>query len=57
MRLLAPSLESRTEITFAGRAVNDDGSWNAGAAEPVVQIGDLFLLAVPPASAVVVTLE
>jgi hypothetical protein len=57
MRLLAPLLESRTGITFAGRAVNDDGTWMPGSSEPVVQVDDLFLLPVPPASAVVVTLE
>lgn len=57
MRLLGPSPDARSGITFGGRAVKEDGSWSPGAAEPLIRSGDMFLIAVPAASAVVVTFE
>ena len=57
LRLLAPALDAKTGGTFGGRAVNPDGTWVPGAAEPVVQNGDGFIIAVPAGSAVVVILE
>ncbi len=57
MRLIGPSLNAQTGITLGGSAVNPDGSWTPESDEPVIYNGDLFQLALPAASAVVVTFE
>ncbi len=55
VRLTGESLDSSDNITFAGSVVGDDGTWVPGLAAPVDRIDGGFELAVPAASAVVIT--
>ncbi len=50
MRLTAPSLESKVDITLGGASVDAKGDWSPREAEPVV----LREVLVPPSSAVIV---
>ena len=50
MRLLSPSLDSTSGITFAGTAVDDHGRWTAGKLETIAPSA----LAVPRMSAIVI---
>jgi len=57
MRLSGLGLQVRMGVEFAGSEVNEDGTWFPEIIEPVVKDGDGFVVALPAASAVVVTLE
>lgn len=53
-RLLAPSVSSKTEVTFAGATVDSGGRWNAAHREQIRTSGQEFDVDVPAASAAVV---
>lgn len=55
-RLTAPAIDARDTITFSGNAVDSNGRWSSGPAEPAVADGRGFEIALPAASAAVVTL-
>ncbi len=55
LRLVAPSFDSRAAITFGGRSVDLNGSWEPEPAQRVERKGGSFLLQLPAASAAVVT--
>ena len=57
MRLVAPSIDSTTGVTFGGSAVNSDGSWSPTVTEPVAKNGNTFQIALPAGSAAVVTFK
>ena len=52
LRLVAPSFDSRTAITFGGRTVDLNGSWEPEPAERVEAKGGAFLLQLPASSVV-----
>lgn len=51
-RLRGPSVEAKSDVTFAGTAVTGRGDWKAGEAEAVHVIASAAQIAVPHASAV-----
>ena len=53
-RLVGPSLDAKEDVTFAGAAVTDDGSWTAGKPEAAAVQGGVLRVAVPHGSAAVV---
>jgi alpha-L-arabinofuranosidase len=55
MRLTGESLDSADYISFAGSQVDEDGTWSPRVIETIGLSNGRFELAVPPASAVVVT--
>lgn len=55
--LRAPFLNSKTEVTFAGSAVSEDGNWKPGDGSAVPVEGGSVRLAVPHAAAVVLKLK
>jgi hypothetical protein len=57
VRLLAPSSDAKTGITFAGAAADAAGKWTAKASEPIGGSGNAVTLALPAGSAAVVTLD
>jgi hypothetical protein len=57
VRLLAPSADAKTGITFAGAAADAAGKWTAKASEPMGGSGNAVTLALPAGSAAVVTLD
>ncbi len=52
-RLQAPSVDAKSDVTFAGASVADDGSWTPGPAEAVPVRAGVIRYAVPHASAAV----
>lgn len=56
-RLLAPSADAKTGITFAGASVDADGKWTAKTSELIGGSGTDLTIALPAGSAAVVTLE
>ena len=56
-RLLAPSIDAKTGVTFAGAATANDGKWSAIKTEPVAGNGSDLTVRLPAGSAAVVTLE
>ncbi len=57
MRLAAPSLTATTGVTLGGAPVNGDGIWSGAKSDPVRIAGGKARLAVPAASAALVTLS
>ena len=57
MRLTAPSLGSLSSITFAGSAVNSDGTWSPGTIETVGLEADGFHILLSRGSAALVIIE
>ncbi len=57
MRLLAPTAEAKTGITFAGSAAGTDGKWAAKTAETITGSGADLTVTLPAGSAAVVTLD
>jgi hypothetical protein len=57
MRLVAPAVNAPTGITFAGSAVQSDGSFSPGSTESAQVGSKTFTIKVPAASAVVVTIN
>jgi hypothetical protein len=55
MRLTAPSLNAMSGVTLGGAAVDSQGKWNGGKADPVKIAGGRALLDVPAGSAALVT--
>jgi hypothetical protein len=53
-RLSAPSVESKSNVTLAGKEVSADGTWTPGITEPVPVKAGVADLQLPPASAVLV---
>jgi hypothetical protein len=56
-RLRSPSVQARTDVTFAGAAVAEDGSWTAGPAEAVSITDGVARSAIPRTSALVLRLK
>lgn len=56
LRLVGPALDRGDSVTFAGAAVDGDGAWTPGPAEPVTADGAGFVLSLPAGSAGVVVL-
>jgi hypothetical protein len=56
-RLTAPSVTATTGVTFAGNAVNNDGSFETGTIEKYSVNGKSFVVNVPAGSAAVVTMK
>jgi hypothetical protein len=50
-RLRGPSVDAKTDVTFAGSAVAEDGTWAPGPAEAVPVTAGVLRSAVPHASA------
>jgi hypothetical protein len=57
MRLLAPTSDAKSGITFAGSSTGADGKWAAKASETVSGTGADVTISLPAGSAAVVTLE
>ncbi|HWD86860.1 MAG TPA: glycosyl hydrolase family 79 C-terminal domain-containing protein [Mucilaginibacter sp.] len=57
LRLTAPAFDSKTGITFAGSAVQNDGSFSPATKESKQVGSNSFTITVPAASAVVVTIN
>ena len=57
LRLLAPSLDAQDGITLAGSSVSTDGTWLPSVEERVDRKAAAYQIAVPPASAVIVTFK
>ena len=57
IRLTAPSLTSNNGVTLAGSAVDDDGTWTPQPGEPVQAVNGRFEVALPAASAALLTIE
>ncbi|HET7600599.1 MAG TPA: hypothetical protein VFK09_09915 [Gemmatimonadales bacterium] len=57
LRLTGESLDRGDGVAFGGAGVAGDGTWAAGAAEPVARAASGFDLTLPPASAALVTLR
>jgi len=55
--LTAPSLLATTSVTFAGHAVNTDGTWSPGPSTKVDASGGVYNVNVPPATAIVVSFQ
>ena len=53
-RLRGPSVDAKTDVTFAGSAVAKDGTWIAGPVEVVAISAGVARIAVPHASAAVI---
>jgi hypothetical protein len=56
-RLVAPSIESKDQVTFAGTQVSEDGKWTPGPPERIAINGGTVTLPVPHASAAVILLR
>lgn len=56
-RLLAPSIESKDQVTFAGTEVSEDGKWAPGSPENLTISEGAASLIIPHASAAVVCLR
>jgi len=57
VRLLGPSLDATSGVTFTGAAVAPDGTWTPGAPEPVVFSDGVAEIHLPGASSAVLTLR
>jgi len=57
LRLAAPSIESRAEVTLGGSAVDGHGTWSPGNEETVRPSGRAVLVEVPAASAAALQLS
>jgi len=57
LRLAAPSLESKEEVTLGGSVVATDGQWTPRRREQAANTGGEWVIAVPAASAALATLE
>lgn len=57
IRLTAPSVASKDGVTLAGRAVGRDGTWTPKPGESVQCVEGKFEVALPPASAAIVTVR
>jgi hypothetical protein len=55
LRLSASSLLARNGVTLGGTAVASDGTWSPGTLEPATPDGGQYVVTVPPASAMLVT--
>ena len=56
LRLAAPSLESKGEVTLGGSVVTADGQWTASRREPLATRDGECVIPIPAASAALVTL-
>lgn len=52
--LIAPSIDARSGVSFAGASVDDEGNWTAGSGKSLSLTGGLLKLPVQRASAVVI---
>lgn len=57
LRLEAPSLTAKSDVTFEGASVSKQGSWTAASNEVVARDGRLFTVKTPYASAAVIRFE
>jgi hypothetical protein len=56
-RLRAPSVESKDDVTLAGAAVADDGTWTARSSETIARENEGFDIDVPKASAALLRVD
>jgi hypothetical protein len=57
MRLIAPSLTARDNITLGGESVSSDGTWSPKIQELIQASGGIFKVPLPMASAILVNFE
>lgn len=57
LRLTAPSVDATTDVTFAGAAVNADGTWALKTTEALSLSSGRTTITLPPASAALLILE
>jgi hypothetical protein len=57
LRLTAPSVSATSDVTFAGAAVNADGTWAPKTTEPLTLSAGNTTVSLPPASAALLILE
>jgi len=57
IRLSAPSVTSTEDVTLAGSAVREDGTWTPQPGEPVPCVNGRFEVPLPAASAALLTIE
>ena len=57
LRLTAPSIDATSDVTFAGAAVNADGTWAPKTTETLALSAGSTSVTLPPASAVLLILE
>ena len=57
LRLTAPSIDATSDVTFAGAAVNADGTWAAKTPEALTLSAGNTTITLPPASAALLILE
>jgi hypothetical protein len=57
LRLNAPSADATADVTFAGAAVNADGSWAPKTTEPLTVSAGRTTIFLPPTSAALLILE
>ena len=57
LRLTAPSIDATSDVTFAGAAVNADGTWAPKTPEALTLSAGNTTITLPPASAVLLILE
>ena len=57
LRLVGPSLESKSGVSFGGKRVAPDGTWSPGRTEDVPLIAGKLKMSVPASGAAIVTLH
>ena len=57
LRLIAPSVDATTDVTFAGATVNADGTWGPKTTEALSLSAGRTTIILPPASAALLILE